>query len=172
MASVTGRRETGDNPAAVTASCSSRSSCLISPQSQAIDLFSCLSVCLCHCMFISWKCLFLWLCMCHQSTRALDRRGHGLSQHIQYLKNNMIDENDFFLWNFDTINRTNTLASCLLRSRASCASRSRKFLKKKCVSIDSKCSETHRNAKKKLPFWPITRFARSAKPERRSAMKF
>ena len=47
------------------------------------------------------------------------------------------------------------------------------FEKKKCVSIDSKCSETHRYAKKKfLPLWPITRFARSAKPERRSAMKF
>ena len=47
------------------------------------------------------------------------------------------------------------------------------FQKKKCVSIDSKCSETHRNAKKIfLPIWPITRFARSAKPERRSAMKF
>ena len=26
--------------------------------------------------------------------------------------------------------------------------------------------------KKNLPLWPITRFARSAKPERRSAMKF
>ena len=49
----------------------------------------------------------------------------------------------------------------------------RNFQKKKCVSIDSKCSETHRNAKQIfLPLWPITRFARSAKPERRSAMKF
>ena len=28
-------------------------------------------------------------------TRALDRRGHSLSQHTQFLKNNMIDENDF-----------------------------------------------------------------------------
>ena len=55
------------------------------------------------------------------------------------------------------------------------------FRKKKCVSIESKCFETHRNAKKKkkkkkkknfLPLGPITRFARSAKPERRSAMKF
>ena len=43
-----------------------------------------------------------------------------------------------------------TLASCSLCLHAFCASRSRKFSKKKkCVSIDSKCSETHRNAKKK-----------------------
>ena len=43
------------------------------------------------------------------------------------------------------------------------------FKRKKCVSIDSKRSETHSNAKKSLPLWPITRFARSAKPERQSA---
>ena len=29
-------------------------------------------------------------------TRALDRRGHSLEQHTQFLKNNLIDENDFF----------------------------------------------------------------------------
>ena len=37
----------------------------------------------------------------------------------------------FFLWNFDTIKRTNTLASGSIRSRAFYASRSRKFSKKK-----------------------------------------
>ena len=43
-------------------------------------------------------------------------------------------------------------AFCLLRSRAFCSLRSRKFSthKKMCVSIDSKCSETHRNAQKKF----------------------
>ena len=30
------------------------------------------------------------------ATRALDRRSHSLSQHTQFLKNNMIDENVFF----------------------------------------------------------------------------
>ena len=45
------------------------------------------------------------------------------------------------------------LASRLLRARVFRASRSRKF-KKKNVSIDSKCSETHRNAKKKK-FTPL-----------------
>ena len=39
-----------------------------------------------------------------------------------------------------------TLCSLGLR-----ALRSRNFSKKKCASIDSKCSETHRNAKKNLP---------------------
>ena len=44
------------------------------------------------------------------------------------------------------------------------------FRKKKCVSIDSKCSETHRNAKMNfLSLWSITCFARSAKLGRRSA---
>ena len=39
------------------------------------------------------------------------------------------------------------------------------FEKKRSVSINSKCSETRKNAKKKnfYPFWPITRFAHSAK---------
>ena len=40
-------------------------------------------------------------------------------------------------------------ASCSLRLRAFCTMRSQKFSKKKCVSIDPKCSETHGNAKKK-----------------------
>ena len=37
------------------------------------------------------------------------------------------------------------------------------FEKKKCVSINSKCSETRKNAKKKFfyPFWPIRCFTRS-----------
>ena len=35
--------------------------------------------------------------------------------------------------------------------------------KKKSVSIDSKCFETRRNAKKLLPLWPIARKARAAK---------
>ena len=30
------------------------------------------------------------------STRALDRRGHSLSQPTHFLKNNLTDENDFF----------------------------------------------------------------------------
>ena len=42
------------------------------------------------------------------------------------------------------------------------------FKRKKCVSIDSKRSETHSNAKKSLPLWPITHLARSAKPKWRS----
>ena len=63
---------------------------------------------------------------CFLQTRLLDRRGHSLSQHTQFLKMRMI-----FFWNFDTLNRTNTLTSCSLRSRAFCASRSRKFSKKK-----------------------------------------
>ena len=52
-----------------------------------------------------------------------------------------------------------------LRSLAFCASRSRKFFFKKCVSIDSKWSKTHRNAKKFF-FYPFdslrTRFTRNA----------
>ena len=74
--------------------------------------------------------LWGWACVCvvfdlHTNytgkyTRAL-LRGHSLSQHTQFLKNNMIAENDFYLWNFDTISRTNTLATCSLRSCAFCA---------------------------------------------------
>ena len=44
------------------------------------------------------------------------------------------------------------------------ALRSQKFLKKKCVSIYSKCFETHRNAKK-LPIWLYMRVAQSASNE-------
>ena len=47
------------------------------------------------------------------------------------------------------------LESRLLCSRAFRASRSRKFSKKKYVSIDSKCSETRKNAKKFYPFDPL-----------------
>ena len=71
------------------------------------------------------------------------------------------------------INQTNRLTSCLLRSRAFCASRSRKFTKKKSVS------QSTRNALKRIEMQKknvtpltITRFALIAKPERRSAMKF
>ena len=54
------------------------------------------------------------------------------------------------------------LASRSLRSHTFCASRSQKFWKKKCVSIDSKCSETRKNAKKFFcPF--LTRSAKFAK---------
>ena len=41
------------------------------------------------------------------------------------------------------------------------------FEKKKCVSIDSKCSETHRNAKKN--FTPMTDFAPSGVAQARAA---
>ena len=51
------------------------------------------------------------------------------------------------LW-YNQSNTSNTLASCLLRSRTFCASRSLKFFKKECISIDLKYSETHGNAKK------------------------
>ena len=61
------------------------------------------------------------------STRAL-RRGHSLSQHAQFLKNNMIAENDF-LWNFDTIDRT-TRSHLPRFDRV----RSRKFSKKVCLN--------------------------------------
>ena len=48
------------------------------------------------------------------------------------------------------------LASHSFCSRTFCALRSRKFLKKKCVSIDSKCSETRKKCKKKnYPFDPL-----------------
>ena len=50
----------------------------------------------------------------------------------------------------------------------SVASLPRNFQKKKCVSIDSKWSKTHKNAKKNF-FTPLTRFARSDRSERRSA---
>ena len=59
------------------------------------------------------------------------------------------------------------LPSCSLHSRAICASRSQKFSKKRCVSIDSKCSETCKNAKKKVN--PLTHYALHAKRKRRSA---
>ena len=89
-------------------------------------------------------------------TRLLEHRGHSLSQHTQFLKNNMIAENDF-LWNFDTIKRTNTLAFGSLRSRAFYASRSRKFSKKKSVS------QLTRNALKRIEmkkkFTPLTHYA-------------
>ena len=42
--------------------------------------------------------------------------------------------------------------------------------RKKCVSIDLKCSLTHRNAK--IIFYPFDPLAHSAKPKRRTAMKF
>ena len=62
------------------------------------------------------------------------------------------------------------LASRSLRSRTFRASRSQKFFEKnKCVSIDSKYSETHRNAKKKkiYPFDRLraSRVAQSASGE-------
>ena len=102
---------------------------------------------------ITWKILI---------TRLLGRRSHSLSQHTQFLKNNMIAENDF-LWNFDTIKR-NQHARIWLASLAR-VSRSQKFFeKKKCVSIDSKCSETRKNAKKKKKkFTPLTHYALHAK---------
>ena len=58
------------------------------------------------------------------------------------------------------------LASRLLYSRPFCASRSRKFSKKKCVSIDSKCSGTRKHAETKKNFYPFdplrdSRIARS-----------
>ena len=81
------------------------------------------------------------------TTRALDRRGHSLSQHTQFLKNNMIDENVF---NETLIQLIGPTLSHLARyARAFFALRAHEnFRKKKCVSIGSKCSETHRNAKK------------------------
>ena len=125
-----------------------------------------------HCTFGNISCLGFDNVKNH--TRAL-RRGHSLSQHTQSLKNNIIAENDF-LWNFDTFDRTNTLASCSLCSHAFCASHSRKFSRKKSVSQSTRNAlkriEMPKKKKKKIQLWPITRFARSAKPERRSAMKF
>ena len=50
----------------------------------------------------------------------------------------------------------------------SVASLPRNFQKKKCVSINSKWSKTHKNAKKKK-FTLLTGFARSERSERRSA---
>ena len=45
------------------------------------------------------------------------------------------------------------------RSHLACFALTKIFEKKKCVSIDSKCSETHRNAKKK--FYPFDRLRAS-----------
>ena len=84
-------------------------------------------------------------------TRLLDRRGHSLSQHTKFLKMRM---NLFYE---TLIHRTNTLAFCSLRSRFALRTHEN-FHKKKCVSIDSKCSETHRNAKK-IFFTPLTDYA-------------
>ena len=66
----------------------------------------------------------------------------------------------FFLY-FDTINRTNTLASLAPFVLTKI------FEKKKCVSIDSKCSETHRNAKHF--FTPLTDYALCAQRKARAA---
>ena len=68
------------------------------------------------------------------------------------------DENDFF---YETlIHSIGPTRSHLVRfARARFAlSAHENFPKKKCVSIDSKCSETHRNAKKKN-FTPLTDYA-------------
>ena len=86
-------------------------------------------------------------------TRLLDRRGHSLSQHTQFLKMRMI----FF---YETlIHSIEPTRSHLARfARARFALRAHENLKKKkCVSIDSKCSETHTNVKKM--FTALTHYA-------------
>ena len=79
-------------------------------------------------------------------TRALCR-GHSLSQHTQFLKNNMIAENDFFL-NFDTINRTNTFTSCSLRAHEN--------FRKKSVSQSTRNALKRIKMQKKI-FYPFDR---------------
>ena len=80
-------------------------------------------------------------------TRAL-RRGHSLSQHTQFLKNNMIAEKDL-LGNFDIFYRTEvqTLPSRLHLARfarARFAHRARENFRKKSVS------QSTRNALKRI----------------------
>ena len=106
-------------------------------------------------------------------TRLLGRRSHSLSQYTQcqYLKNNMIDENDFFmkLWYNQSDQHTRILLVLLV---AFCASRARKFRKKSVSQSTPNALKHIEMQKKNLPLWPITRFAHSAKPKRRIAMKF
>ena len=59
-----------------------------------------------------------------------------------------------------------------LRSLAFRTSRSRKFSQKKCVSIDSKWSKMHRNAKKFLPLWLITTWPTPAVASLPRALRF
>ena len=86
-------------------------------------------------------------------TRLLGRRGHSLSQHTQFLKNNMIAENDSF---YETLIQSSGPTRSL-RSRALYASRSRKFSKKS-------VSQSTRNALKRIEmpkkfFTPLTDYA-------------
>ena len=64
------------------------------------------------------------------------------------------------------------LASCSLRLRSFCTSRSRKVSKKLLSqSTRSSLKRIEMQKKKKIPLWPIMHFARCAKPKQRSAMK-
>ena len=92
-----------------------------------------------------------------ENTRALDRRGHSLSQHTQYLKNNMIDENGFF---YETlIQSIRPTRSHLARfARARFALRAHENFRKKSVS------QSTRNALKRIEmpkkfFTPLTDYA-------------
>ena len=90
-------------------------------------------------------------------TRLLDRRDHSLSQHTQFLKMRMIF--------YETLTHSiGPKRSHLVRfARARFALRAHEnFRKKKCVSIDSKCSKTHRNAKKKFYLFDRLRASRVA----------
>ena len=64
-----------------------------------------------------------------------------------------------------------TQASCSFCSRAFWALRSQKFSKKKCVSIDSKCPETRKNAKKIFTLFDPLRASRVARSSRKFSKK-
>ena len=57
-------------------------------------------------------------------------------------------------------------------ARARFAVRAHENFRKESVSQSTRNALKRIEMQKKLPLWPITRFARSAKPEQRSAMKF
>ena len=72
-------------------------------------------------------------------TRLLGRRGHSFSQHTQFLKNNMIAENDFFFYETLIQSSGPTRLHLARFARARFTLRAHEnFRKKKCVSIDSK----------------------------------
>ena len=83
---------------------------------------------------ISWRCNNT---LRRGETRAL-RRGHSLSQHTQFLKNNMIARNDFFYETLiQSIETTRLHLARFARAHFALLAHEN-FRKKKGVSIDSK----------------------------------
>ena len=67
-------------------------------------------------------------------TRLLGRRGHSLSQHTQFLKNNMIDENVFYETLIQLIGPTRSHLACFVRKRFALLTHKKISKKKVCLN--------------------------------------